>query len=417
MDNDKPQEELIEGQPEVQEGTATAEPTTEAIKSMYEELGIKAPAPTGATKGRPKSSDVRAKNSNKDESGDTNTGEEENSDNKGKSKDAPSSNKDGNSGDNLDEKSEKVGKDTGKVSDKPEKTDSGVRKTEPGDEEDTERGSKDDSSDGAEGTGRATDNEGTEEEESEDVEKGKREGKSNPKVEARMQKLTAEIKARDEMIAEKTKQLEELQRKQFDTKVEQEDPAYKIEDFRKVRDETGEIVELDENQAELAWRRWKDGYDQRSAEREAEFNREKTAEEQQRKASEELMRSSVEAYDTLTGILETYPELNAQDPNFDKYFSAKVMPIIEDTIMYQEGTEPGNENGANPVIVGVKMNPAKIIEAMNAIRTAKRDLPLNGINDSVETKSNVQVSHGRSSDPNVNAANELYAALNIKKRI
>jgi len=39
------------------------------------------------------------------------------------------------------------------------------------------------------------------------------------------------------------------------------------------------------------------------------------------------------------------------------------------------------------------------------------------VNDSVEVGSNVSVPHSRSSDPNVNAANDLYKQLGIKKRV
>jgi hypothetical protein len=70
-----------------------------------------------------------------------------------------------------------------------------------------------------------------------------------------------------------------------------------------------------------------------------------------------------------------------------------------------------------PVIVGLKVDPKKILAALRSIGNKKRNLPLNGVNDNVESRSNVNVPHSRSSDPTVNAANDLYKELGINKRI
>lgn len=416
MNNEGQNTQIVEGAANAPEGTFTT-PTTDEVGQMYKELGIKASAPTGAVKGRPKSSDIRTEDVSKDDDADSKSGREDNKSSDVKSKDAPADGKNGVSGDNADSKASKDSPKDGKIQDESKKTDGGVRKDKPATDKDSERGSEDGADAGASGAGQATDDKDGSEEETEDVEEGKRPGKSNPKVEQRFQKLNAEIKARDELIEKQAKQLEESQQKQYESQVAHEDPEYTVDDFRKVRDEDGNVLDLDENQAELAWRRWKDGFDQRKNEREAAHNHEKAVAESQQKASEALMRSSVEAYDTLTGILDAYPELSEASGKFDQEFSSLVMPIIEEAVIYQEGTEPGNKDGYNQVIVGLKMNPKKILEAMNAIKKSKRNLPLNGLNDNVETRSNVQVSHGRSSDTMVQAANELYQELGIKKRI
>ena len=129
------------------------------------------------------------------------------------------------------------------------------------------------------------------------------------------------------------------------------------------------------------------------------------------------MRSSVEAYDTLTNILDTYPELQKNSEEFDEDFSNRVMPLIEDMIIYQEGTEPGNENGVQSVIIGMKVNPNKMLEVIKEIKGQKRNLPLNGLNDTVDTRSDVSVPHSRSSDSVVNQANKLYKHFGINKRL
>jgi hypothetical protein len=67
--------------------------------------------------------------------------------------------------------------------------------------------------------------------------------------------------------------------------------------------------------------------------------------------------------------------------------------------------------------MGLNINPKKILDGMKKIQSTKRALPLNGLNDNVEVRSNVNVRHSRSSDPAVHAANELYKELNINKRL
>lgn len=402
------------------EGEPAADPTTDEVASLYNDLGIKAPVPTGATKGRPKSTAVRAEDDKKKPAGNSDSRKkEEDDDDEGKSKNAPASDKNVDSRNNPDSKGKKVGKDSDEISDESEEADGGVRKTESDGKGDSKRGSEEDSKRGAERTGQEEHDEGAAEEEAELDEEGvKRPGKSNPAVEKRFQKLNAEIKARDDLIEKQANELRETQQKQQQAAVAKEDPEYTIDDFRKVRDEDGNILDLDENQAELAYRRWKDGYEQRKTEREAGQNHENAIREYQETAAREVMESSVKAYDTLTGLLDSYPELNSKNPEYDKDFSDQVMPIIEEAVIYQKGTEPGNEEGYKSVIIGLRIDPSRILSAMNAIKNAKRTLPLNGVNDNVESRSNKNVPHkGRSSDPTVNAANELYADLGIDKRI
>lgn len=400
---------------------AVAEPTQDEIKQLYEATGVKAPIPTGKAKGRPKTASVRTEDDKKKTTGNSDSGsKKEDDDDKGKSKDAPASNKNGDSGDNPDEKGKKVGEDSTKVSDESKKTDSGVRDTKSEGEEDSKRGGEGGTEQGAKGSGQKTHDENSEEEEGKDDE-GKRPGKSNPEVEKRFQKLTEEKRAAEQRAIELEKQLQEQKRAEQEQKIAQEDPEYTIEDFRKVRDRDGNIIDLDAEQAELAWRRWKDGYDQRAAEREAKVAHETAQAAHQEEMQRELMERSVKAYDSLTSLMDQYPELVSTSDKFDEDFAAEALPIIQESIEYLEGTEPGtkDENGQDvlPVIVGLKIDPNKILLALKNINTKKRSLPLNGVNDNVESRSNVNVPHTRSSDSTVNAANELYKELGIDKRL
>ncbi|CAN5616261.1 hypothetical protein BH23PAT2_BH23PAT2_08170 [soil metagenome] len=396
----------------------TSEPTDEEIKNLYEATGVKASVPTGKLKGRPKSSAVRAKDGKKSGAENSDSGEAGDDDDENKSKNAPASNKDGNSGNKADSKGSKNGADAGELQDESGEADKGVRDSKSKGEGDSERGGKDGSERGTERTGQEEHDEGAASEASDDDEEGvKRPGKSNPEVEKRFQKLTGEIKARDELIEKQSKQLEDSQRKQAQERVAQEDPAYTVEDFRKVRDREGNIIDLDPERAELAWRRWKEGYEQRGTEREARENYAARVQESSEETTRQLMKDSSDAYDSLAGLMDDYPELVSTSGKFDADFAADAMPIINEAIQYLQGTEPGNAEGNPPVIVGLKINPNKILAAMRGISNKKRSLPLNGVNDNVESRSNVNVPHSRSSDPTVHAANDLYKQLGINKRI
>jgi len=379
------------------------EPSHDDIAELYAATGVKAPVPTGKPKGRPKTATVRAEDSKKDAAGDTGAGKQKDGDDEGKSKNASAPDGDDNSGDKADAKGKKVGKDAESVLDESKATDAGVRKPESGSKEDAERGSKDSAEQGDERLGQAADDETSAEEARQAAEEGKRPGKSNPEVEKRFQKLTGEVKERDQLIEDLQKQLREKEQAVEQSKVAQEDPEYTLADFQgKVRDEeTGEIIELNANQAELAWRRWKDGFDQRAEERQAEVNRKNAVAEQEAEKTRELMDKSVKAYDTLAGLMDEYPELVSTSGKFDDDFASEAMPIIAESIDYLEGTEPGNAEGNTPVIVGLKIHPKKILDALKNISNKKRSLPLNGINDNVESRSNVSVPHSRSSDPTV----------------
>lgn len=390
---------------------AAIEPTQEQVKSLYEDLGIKASVPSGKAKGRPKAAAVRAKASDKDGAGDSADGKPADDDDKDKSKDAPAADADGDAGDGTDAKGAKDSKEAGKVQDEPKETDGGVRDDKPEGKKDSERGGEEDTNDG---TGKSGEDEGKQDSAEEE---GKRPGKSNPAVEQRFQKLTEESRAKDARIEELEQQIKENELKAREAEIAKEDPEYTVEDFKKVRDEYGEIHELDDDQAELAYRRWKDGFEQRKVEREAKFNREQSEEQRRQDEAEQLMRNSVAAYDELMGIYESTPQLDETSPEYDAEFSKIVMPLINDGVIYQEGTEPGNEAGVQPVIVGIRMKSSKVVDAIKSIREAKRTLPLNGTSDTVESRSNVNVNHSRSSDPTVKAANELYSHLGIDKRI
>jgi hypothetical protein len=412
--------EIIEGAAGAPEGAPAASPTTDDVKQMYDELGIKAVAPTGATKGRPKASDVRDKKLSSEDGDDTKSGRDDKSGSAVKSKDASDSTKDGDAGNDTDTKGTKERKDSGKIYDESDEAEDGVRDAKSRTEEDSERGRKEDSDEGDDRAGQESDESNDEAQEDEDVE-GKRPGKSNPAIEKRIQRLTEERRAAEERASALEQQLQEKEQAVQQAKIAQEDPEYTIDDFRKVTNEQGEIIELDEERAELAWRRWKDGYDARAEQRNAEANRQAELDRAQAEYSENIMRQSVEAYDSLAGLMDEYPELVSNSGKFDSEFAAVAMPIIHDAIIYQPGTEPGSKdedgNPVKAVIMGLKINPKQILDGMKKIQAAKRALPLNGLNDNVEVRSNVNVQHSRSSDPTVNAANELYKELNINKRI
>lgn len=398
------------------EGTPAVEPTADEIAELYKATGVKAPVPTGKAKGRPKSDTVRAKDDDKKDAGDSKDGKQGNGDGKSKPKDAPSDAKDGGAGDGADEEGSEDGKGAGKVQGKPDEADKGVRDAESQAEKDTKRGSEANSDEGADGAGQKPDESGDEAEEGEDAEKGKRPGKSAPEVEKRFQKLTQEKRERDEIIADLQKKLQEKEQLVEKTKIAAEDPEYTIEDFAKVRNEDGEILDLDKNQAELAWRRWKDGYDERTARREAAANKAADEAAAEEKSTRDLMEKSVAAYDALAALQDEFPELVSDSGKFNADFAAKAMPIIKEAMQYLEGTEPGNAEGNKPVVIGLKINPKIILSALKSINDEKRSLPLNGTRDNVETRSNVAVPHSRSSDPTIQAANELMKELNINKR-
>ena len=418
------------------EGTPPVDPTTDEVGKMYKELGIKAPVPTDKSKKRPKTDDSGNKKTSKkdDASGAAGKGQADD-DGKDKSKSASASNSDGTDGDDSDAKGKKVGAAGGKDGEKDSKVSGdsdedaeGVSKSKSSDNGEASKSGEDDAEQGDNGAGDENGESGAaktgSEDEDSEAEKVKRPGKSNPEVEKRFQKLTSEVKERDTIIADLQKKLQEKDQAVQQSKIAQEDPEYTVDDFRKVRDnKTGEIIDLDPEKAELAWRRWKDGYDQRAEQRQAEANRLASAAQREEEMTRGIMAESVKAYDTLASLMDEYPELVQKLPDgtinesFDPDFAADVMPIINEAIEYLPGTEPGNKEDKLPIIVGLRIDPKKILTAMKGIANKKRNLPLNGRNDNVEAGSNVNVPHSRSSDPTVNAANELYKELGINKRI
>lgn len=414
--NDEATTPIEEGAAAAPEGTVAVEPSQDDIKALYEATGVKAPVPTGKAKGRPKATDVRAKDVKKDNSRDSDAGQQKDATDTGKPKDAPAPNKDGDSGDDSDTKGKEERKDSAKVPEQSEEADNRVRQAKPKAEKDSQRGDQEDVEDGVGRTGQAEDESDDETKTGQDAE-GKRPGKSNPEIEKRFQRLTEEKRERDELITRLQKQLQEKEQLVEQTKVAQEDPEYTVEDFLKVRDSDGDIIDLDPERAELAWRRWKDGYDQRAAEREAKATHAAAEAEREAETTRKVMEESSKAYDALASLMDEYPELVSTNKDFDPEFAADAMPIIEEAVQYLEGTEPGNAEGKLPVITGLKIHPKKILDALKRTNSRKRSLPLNGVNDNVESRSNVAVPHSRSSDPNVNAANDLYAELGIKKRI
>lgn len=411
----------------VPEGTPGAGPTADEIAELYAATGVKAPVPTGKPKGRPKANagGASADSEEDDASGAAGKGQVTNS-GSDKSKTSSAASGDGGDGDASDPSGEKVGKKDGKngaadgkVSESGEDDAAGVSADESKDNGAAAKTGEDDANDGADGAGQGEGEPGDETQDAKDAreaEEGKRPGKSSPEVERRMQQLVADKKAAEERAEALEKQLSESAQLIEKTKIAAEDPEYTIEDFAKVRDEEGNILDLDKNQAELAWRRWKDGYEERAEVRQAAANKAADEAAAEERATHELMEKSVAAYDALAALQDEYPELVSTSSKFDEDFSAEAMPIIKDSLEYLEGTEPGNAEGNKPIIIGLKINPKKILDALKNISTKKRSLPLNGMHDNVETRSNVAVPHSRSSDPTVQAANDLMKTLNINKR-
>ena len=370
---------------------------TSEVQEMYDELGIEATAPTSKAEGRPKTSSVRAKNDKADGDKDTDSDKQEEAESKSKQKDAQASDTSKPSGDKADKKGEEKRVSDGEVPPNPDETDKGDGEAKSESDEDTERGGDGDAE-------RTDDGNGKEGEKPE----GKREGKSNPEVEKRFQKLTGEIKERDALIEKLQKDIEANQRQQYELQSSQEDPEYKLEDFKTVRDEYGEIHELDDDQAELAYRRWKDGYDSRSAEREANFEKELESRKSQEEAQYQLIQSSVAAQDTLVEIMQNTPELNADSDKFDAEFSAQVLPAIKEAIIYAPDGK---------TVLGFAINPNTILNAVKAVRDAKPRVSINGLADSAESSSNLNVRHSRPSDPDMRAVQEMYDELGIKKKV
>lgn len=404
----------------VAEGSADGATQSE-VASLYKDLGIKAPVPTGKTKGRPKASDVRAEDDKKNGAGSADSKRQgaENANDKNKSANAPDSNNDDDSGNKANSKGAKNGSDDDELQDESGKTDKAVRGAKSRTDEDSERGREEDSERGAGGAGQeAHDEEDSEEEAGANAEAGKRPGKSNPAVEQRFQKLTQDLRDRDAEVERLQAELQKTAQEKAQARVAEADPEYKVEDFKMVRDnKTGEIKELTDEQAELAWHRWKQGYDQRAEERQAETNRQAGLVQREQEITTRIMNESVQAYDTIASLMEEFPELVKTSGQFDEDFALEAMPLIEEAIEYMPGTEPGNAEGKLPIIVGLRVDPRRTLNALKKVNNKKRGLPLNGVNDNVESRSNVAVPHTRSSDPTVAAANDLYKQLGINKRI
>lgn len=378
--------------------------STDEIKEMYKELGVKASVPTGKTRGRPKSADVRDKDTDAENSKNSSNGDKKDGDDKNDSKNASSASHDGDSGDKVDASGKKVGEDSGKVSGESKDANGGAGQD------------KSDSDEGSEGGGKGGPEDG--DGESGESDQVKRPGKSNPEVERRFQKLTSDIKARDSAIESLRAQLAEVTNKSRAERDSIQDPEYSINDFRTVVDNnTGEIRNLDPDEAELAYRRWKEGYDVRNQQRQQQYAQESARVAQEQQSIQRVMKESSDAYDSLASLLDEYPALNEKSDKFDKSLSDMVVPMITGMVEYLPGTEPGNANNRQPVIVGMKADPRQMLKAINAIQQSKRTIPVNGISGDVDGMSNISVHEARSSDDMVNAANALYKELNIKKRL
>lgn len=366
-------------------------------KQLYEEFGIKADVPK--SRGRPKKSDSGDEGKSEVDKRTSNE-KRKNGSNQSKPKDEASSDDNDDSGNESQKVVKKDTKDNSKVSKDAEKTGDGTDEDKSEQDGSSERGSSGDSE---------RDDEGNE-----SGEEVKRPGKSSPAAERRIRQLNSEKNEAVARAEQAERKYAQLQQQLEQERVQLEDPEYTLEDFRHVQDENGNILELDDIQQELAYRRWKDGYNERQAERENQALQSQVQDYREYQQSEEIMRKSVEAYDLLNNILENTAELDVRSDKFDKEFSDTIMPLIEGSLEYAPGTEPGNPYGNNPVIAGFSLDPRLILQAASTLRNTKRNIPLNALDATVESE-DAAYYHSPSSDPLEQAADKLYKMYGIKK--
>lgn len=366
-------------------------------KQLYEEFGVKADVPK--TRGRPKKSDSGDEGKSEVDKRTSNE-KRKNGSNQSKPKDEASSDDNDDSGNESQKVVKKDAKDNSKVSKDAEKTGDGTDEDKSEQDGSSERGSSGDSE---------RDDEGNE-----SGEEVKRPGKSSPAAERRIRQLNSEKNEAVARAEQAERKYAQLQQQLEQERVQSEDPEYTLEDFRHVQDENGNILELDDIQQELAYRRWKDGYNERQAERENQALQSQIQDYREYQQSEEIMRKSVEAYDLLNDILENTAELDVRSDKFDKKFSDTIMPLIEGSLEYAPGTEPGNPYGNNPVITGFSLDPRLILQAASTLRNTKRNIPLNALDATVESE-DAAYYHSPSSDPLEQAADKLYKMYGIKK--
>lgn len=366
-------------------------------KQLYEEFGVKADVPK--TRGRPKKSDGGDEGKSEVDKRTSNE-KRKNGSNQSKPKDEASSDDNDDSGNESQKVVKKDAKDNSKVSKDAEKTGDGTDEDKSEQDGSSERGSSGDSE---------RDDEGNE-----SGEEVKRPGKSSPAAERRIRQLNSEKNEAVARAEQAERKYAQLQQQLEQERVQLEDPEYTLEDFRHVQDENGNILELDDIQQELAYRRWKDGYNERQAERENQALQSQIQDYREYQQSEEIMRKSVEAYDLLNNILENTAELDVRSDKFDKEFSDTIMPLIEGSLEYAPGTEPGNPYGNNPVIAGFSLDPRLILQAASTLRNTKRNIPLNALDATVESE-DAAYYHSPSSDPLEQAADKLYKMYGIKK--
>lgn len=366
-------------------------------KQLYEEFGVK--ADVLKTRGRPKKSDSGDEGKSEVDKRTSNE-KRKNGSNQSKPKDEASSDDNDNSGNESQKVVKKDAKDNSKVSKDAEKTGDGTDEDKSEQDGSSERGSSGDSE---------RDDEGNE-----IGEEVKRPGKSSPAAERRIRQLNSEKNEAVARAEQAERKYAQLQQQLEQERVQLEDPEYTLEDFRHVQDENGNILELDDIQQELAYRRWKDGYNERQAERENQALQSQIQDYREYQQSEEIMRKSVEAYDLLNNILENTAELDVRSDKFDKEFSDTIMPLIEGSLEYAPGTEPGNPYGNNPVITGFSLDPRLILQAASTLRNTKRNIPLNALDATMESE-DAAYYHSPSSDPLEQAADKLYKMYGIKK--
>lgn len=406
--NDAP--EIIETN-DVETTTVADDKTAKEVKELYEELGVDKKVEANKSSTKPKSKAGNIKSSNKTKRQDDNDsqskkGQSRASGGQDKSEDESADDKTSRTGAKGRKEASQTKEDSKSDAEKPAETGEDARRTE----SETEEGSGQGGETGAEQDREADD-------ESSEQDEGKRPGKSDPKIERRFQRLISESKEKDQVIEDLQRQLQQQQQLYYQQQVENEDPEYTVDDFRTVQDRDGNIIDLNENEAELAWRRWKDGYNQRQAERQAEQSRQIQMQQQEQELQMKVMQNSADAYDLLTNMVDDYPELDVNSDKFDQELSDLVMPIIHDTVIYQPGTEPGNPDGHQPVIAGLRMDPTTILDTINQIRNTKPALSPEELYQNVDTPSQYTVRSPRSSSEATREVNELYKELGINKRI
>ena len=138
-------------------------------------------------------------------------------------------------------------------------------------------------------------------------------------------------------------------------KIAKEDPVYTLDDFKRVKDEDGDEIELTEAEQKVAYYEWKEGYAQRQQAREQE--------------ALSQMAKATEFVDEISEAMEKYPEFDENSDKFDPELSALVVDTLKDTLILDDKGQ----------IVGSSISPMKIIDRFHSVASKKTPVSVNKI--------------------------------------